>query len=187
MPITTYALSHKDTGSILSYCMLEKQTLPDAAAVSALLDRLVGDKLILSFRTPAGTGFEFAKSDLAVDEITVNSSTQSDFPTNPFAYVLVLPSATAAPGDGTTKTIKLGGVVTLTLPTTGMLEVDLPAALGPPTMLIGILEGRAAQTITLYANASTGTIPLGPVLAGHRAVVFIGQGLATHVGLLTVA
>jgi len=187
MPVSIYAISHKDTGSILSYCVLGDQKVTDVASATALRDRLVGDKLVISLRTAASGGFSFLKSDVTVDEITIDESSQSDFYRDPFAYVLVLPSS-SQPGDGKIKTIGPGGPLSkFQLNAAGTLTVTLPTGLGPPTKLLAVLEGHAPSPITLSAPSSTVDIPLGvsSLTAGHSyAVVFLGQGLPSSVVLL---
>lgn len=185
MPVSTYAISHKDTGSILSYCILADQKVTDAAAATALRDRLVGDTLVISFRTTSTGGFSFLKSDLAVDAITVDKNTQGDFYKNPFAYVLSLSSS--KPGDGQIKTIGPGApVTTIQLHTSGKLEVTLPTGLGPTTNLVAVLEGHPPAPIQLNAPNNSVEIPLGPASLSATqayAYIFLGQGLPSRVVL----
>lgn len=185
MPVATYAISYKDTGSILSFCVLAKQQLTDAASVAALLDRLVDDKLVISLRIGA-TGFSFSKTDLAVDEITINQTTQSDFSQDPFKYGLVLPDPSSKPGDGKVKTIKEGGFRSLTLHTDGKLTLDLGANLGPTTNVYAALEGHAPITHQLTAPAPGVTFDFATTIAGAKAVLFLGQGLKSSVELIPV-
>lgn len=185
MPVTTYAISHKDTGSILSYCVLGDQKVTDTASATLLRDRLVGDNLVISLNTTSTPSFSFLKSDLVVDEIAIGT-TQTDFLQNPFAYVLSIPPS-AQPGDGTVKTIESGGVRALTLnAASGTLTLTLPAGLGPPTKLVAVLEGHAPVPITLSAPASTVNIPVAgaALTTSALAVIFLGQGLQSSVGLM---
>jgi hypothetical protein len=187
MPVTTYAISHKDTGSILSYCVLGDQKVTDTASSTALRDRLVGDNLVISLSTTPSPGFSFLKSDVVVDEITIDPATQSDFFQNPFSYVLSIPTG-GAPGDGKVKTIGHGGtIVSLVLDTGGTLTLTLPTGLGPTTKLVGVLEGHAPVPITLNAPAATVGIPLGAATpTGAVAVMFLGQGLPSSIGMMKV-
>jgi len=188
MTATTYAISHKDTGSILSYCVLGDQKVTDTASATSLRDRLVGDKLVVSLNTTSTPGFSFLKSDVVVDEIAIDKTTQSDFFQNPFAYVLSVPTG-GAPGDGKVKTINHGGtIVSLALDVAGTLTLTLPTGLGPTTKLVGVLEGHAPVPITLNAPNSTVGIPLGAALAATHAfaIMFLGQGLPSTIGLMKV-
>jgi hypothetical protein len=187
MTVVTYAISHKDTGSILSHCMLADQKLTDAASAQALLDRLVGASLVISLNTTGTPSFKFQKADLAVDQIAVDVTTQGDFYPDPFLYVLSLPDATSRPGDGKVKTITNGGTRTLVLNTaTGGLKVTLPTSLGPTTNMIGAVEGQAPVAIALRTPNAAVEIPLGGTFsAGHAyAVMFLGQGLKSSIELL---
>jgi hypothetical protein len=127
------------------------------------------------------------KSDVVVDEIAIDKTTQSDFFPNPFGYVLSVPTG-GAPGDGKLKTINHGGVIqSLKLKTTGTLTLKLPTGLGPTTNLVAALEGHAPVSIALNAPNDTVDIPLAASFTLNHAfaVMFLGQGLPSTVGLMT--
>jgi hypothetical protein len=195
MPIATYVLSYRDTGSILSYCRLEKQTLLNQQAVAALLDHLVGTNLAFSLSTSTG-GFTIPKSDLALDELEINDDkVLAAFIREPFKYVLDLTDPTTKLGDGTTKKLGLPQTPqTFNLfssnppPATpahpsNMLAVHFANQLGPPIPAYALLEGQTPvvgilQTPNFDINFSL------PALNKNQlyALIFVARGIQPFVG-----
>jgi hypothetical protein len=182
MPSTIYVLTYKDTGSVVSYCMLEKQKLPDKPAVAALLDRLVGDNLVLSLAA-SGIGFKIPKADLVVDELQIDDpAKRDDFARAPYKYILDVADPTKL-GDGSTK--KLGTPLAVnsyvldSTTTPPSFAVTLSNPLGPSVNGYVFVEGM--PVVAAHATAPTQKIsfPLAALTAAKLyAVIFVGQGIA---------
>ncbi len=195
MPAIIYALSYKDTGSILSYCMLEKQKLVDKPAVAALLDRLVGDNLLLSLKTSGGDGFKIPKADLVVDELTITDPVERDkFVRAPYNYVLDASDPTKL-GDGSPKTLGTAlAVDSYKLSSTTTPKPSFLVTLSNP--LISTVQGYVlvegvppvAGNATSPQSAIKFSLPVGSLTAGQLyAVIFAGRGVAPFFGFQKAA
>ena len=186
MPVAFYALSYKDTGSVLAFCSLEQQTLVDAASVTALRDRLVGPGLSISISTRSGQPLNIAADDLVVDEVDVPDPRA--IASDPYSRQILIPSdASTKPGDGKRKQLtQPGSNVSLKLDLQGNLTAKPANPPPPPVNMYAILEGHSALPVVLQVPNNTATFPFGGALTGGSAyaVLFVGQGLHTFVGLM---
>lgn len=192
MPIALYALSYKDTGSVLAFCSLEQQQVVDPASASALRDDLVGSEafvLAISTSSRISQPITVPRVDLVLDEVDVDSLSPSRVRAlagDPYAYQLELPDDTHSFGDGTPKKLTpRGNNVRLRLDTEGTLTAT-PANDPQRINLYAILEGQSALKVTLQVQGDIATFPFGtPLTSGQAyAVLFTGQGLRTFVGLI---
>jgi len=197
MPVAIYALSYKYTGSILSYCRLEQQSLGTPADIAALHDRLVGDSFVISFATPTSPAgaFKIPSDDIAVDEVQANDATLAKLVQNPYAYVLKLPDDDSLkPGDGKPKPIVTPHQLTITM----TAAVSLPAT--PQVFSAGIssqpnvktpvyafFEGRDPVSTTIeVAFTSAAFDNVLTFTSGTKyAMVTLGRGLETSLRIRT--
>jgi len=186
MPVAVYALSYKDTGSVLALCSLEKQAVVDQASANALRDRLVGDELAISMST-RGQPITIAAEDLVLDEVEV--ADPRALAGDPYAYQLAAVSdGPSRFGDGTPKQlVQPGNNVTLRLDADGTLTAT--TANDPQRInLYAILEGHSAIQVTLQVQSDVASFRFDERLTPNQAyaILFVGERLRTFVGLLGV-
>jgi hypothetical protein len=189
MPVAIYAISYQDSGAILSFVALEKQSVIDKPSAQALHDRLVGTGLVVSLQTPASQPFKIPASQLFVDE--VQNVEQVDLADNPFIYVLAPPAnPSATPGDGTPKQVtKIANAnVDLTLAHASSKLTAAPHnPSGTKIQMYAILAGHDVASGSQQLPATTAEFDFGGGAITQNAafpVIFVGQGLSTFVGLL---
>lgn len=188
MPVATYALSYKDTGSILSFCTMEKQKVVDQASANALRDQLVGTSLVIAVRTRSDGPFTIPAADLVVDEIQIADPLQ--LARDPYSFVISVPSGgTATFGDGTPKPVTqiINPNVTLTLSAANSSLKVVPSSIpGTKTNVYGILAGQGLSTASIQFPQLFTTLTFsGAALTLNTAypLLFVGQGFSTTVGL----
>jgi hypothetical protein len=193
MPTTFYALSYKDTGSILSYCMLEKQTFIDQSAVDALRDAIVGDNLVISLSMPGGNPIKIPKSEVSLDEVKVEQQDLTTFTRQPYTYVLAIPNdGSTKPGDGKLKHIMIPDdvVIALSEQPSGQpsrLTVSIAPSNSPENRpLFALLPGQSPGTGMLATSQQSSAASLIAKVTKDTVypVIFIGHNLRTKVGLL---
>lgn len=183
MATAVYAISHKDTFSILAVCSLQKQPVSDAKTASALLDRLVGGKMTLSIPTAHAGPISIPASVLIIDEVNIDANTLA---LNPYGYQIA-PTGTQKPGDGTPKGVSaFSNPTTISLAANGTLTVKPVNPPGPPIPMYAILEGHQPQSLTLQVPNDHVDFAFTDTLISKTAygVVFVGLGVPTLVGTL---
>ncbi|MGE5186601.1 MAG: hypothetical protein ACM31C_31310 [Acidobacteriota bacterium] len=193
MPSALYTLSYQDTGSILSFCVLEKQTLADAAAVKAFRDQLVGNTFLIRLSTsPTSPGIQIQATDLALDEIDIEPQLIPAFVRDPNAKVLDLPDSNAIkPGDGKPKQLKAAEELhTFTLDhTTQTLIVQATSIRSVKTPLYSFVDGAGPAIASIAVSTKDASLPLPvPVQHNHTyPIAFFGRGLKTFIGVKRAA
>jgi hypothetical protein len=184
-----YALSYEETGSIVSYCQLQRRDLSKTGAVAALLDELVGDELVLSLSLSGGVPpIKIKKTQLALDEVDVADSVLPAFRRRPQDFVLDLTDASAKPGDGKLKSILETPIIptTYVVQTGGKLVVTFQGAAPQATRFYAIVDGQARSPYDVPTPAQPTieiTIPTSTANSFHT-VLLAGRGVQPFFGFL---
>ena len=209
MPAAFYALSFEDTGLIVGYCQLGKRDLTKAGAASALLDQLVGEKLVLSLGLkvpPPNPGandvpsLTLLKTQLRVDEVKVPDANADDFTKQPWTYLLDLSDPTAKPGDGTVKQLQLDPTKVITAPGTllghphsgpptgdhDLFRVVMSNGVQSNTTFYAILDGQlASQTVQVpVQNSKNIDFPFVSEQGSYHTVLFASRGVKPIFGVI---
>jgi hypothetical protein len=173
MPPALYAISFKRTGHVLAICSFEKQSLANAAAAQALLEKLVVKHLVIA--ASSGQEIRVGLDELVLDPVA-GKAAPADVIANPWAYQVQGPAANFGDGNdkqlvpATTNTVDTvalvnGGGLTVTLHSSDPIPHDAwvvfegsPAPVAGTTLTNGKTVTMSITAVSVAANVSYGLL-----------------------------
>ena len=178
MPPALYAISFKRTGHVLAICSFEKQSLANADAARALLEKLMVNHLVIA--ASSGQEIRVGLDELVLDPIA-GKAAPADVIASPWTYQVQGPAAQF--GDGSDKQLIAAtkAVDAVALAAGGGLTVTLHSADGTPQQAWALFQGAPAPisgTTLTNGNVVTMSITAVPVIGGvSYGLLFLKDGV----------